>query len=278
MKKSDLLSSSLIVNFQNELALLIKNVVRHNSSDILHHHISMLHYAFHDDNFAYLVLDFLPGGDLLGLLGKFDSFSEDMSRLYVAELIIAIESVHSLGYAHMDIQTENILIGENGHLVLADFGSTVVIDKYTGCAKRDQANKRTAGAPDYMAPELLESVETESANDISLSLCDWWSLGVVFYEMMVGETPFYSDSVLEIYKNIRDFERSLKIPESLALGSEGRDLMQSLLCGPEKRLGRGGVSELKAHPFFANMNWDSVCRSKAPFVPELASNMDLCVL
>eukprot|EP01135_Chromosphaera_perkinsii_P007832 Nk52_evm24s1020 gene=Nk52_evmTU24s1020 len=281
MRKVDLLSTSQIVNYRNELDLLTKHCLCSSPNDAAKN-LSRLHYAFHDEHFTYLILDFYAGGDLLGLLGKFDCFSEDMSRVYMAQLVQAVGAVHDLGYAHMDIQSENVLLNEFGHVILADFGSCIALEAKKGLfrdgyTKKGQSYGCAAGAPDYLAPELLDVVGSQGSrvSEISLSLCDWWSVGVVFYEMLYGETPFYSDSVLEIYKNVRNFSSSLRFnDENVTICREARNLIEQLLTDCETRIGRGGVIEIQKHTYFENINWNNLNSRKAPFVPELASNMD----
>ncbi|KJE92745.1 AGC/DMPK/GEK protein kinase [Capsaspora owczarzaki ATCC 30864] len=256
------------VCFRNELDFLI--LAAHSS---LHNGqrapgITALQSAFHDRTNVYLVMDFYAGGDLLGLLGKREQFSEEMARFYIAELVLAIDTVHKLGYVHRDIKIENLLLDNKGHVYLADFGSCSPLNE------EDEAESYlSGGTPDYLSPELLAAMEGDE-DAIYGADCDWWSLGCVMYEMLVGETPFYADSVLELYKNIKNYKSSLHFPNDVPLSDHAKDLIRRLCTGRDDRIGSLGVDEIMEHPFFADISWTKLRKSRTPFVPELASSTD----
>ncbi|KAK2463518.1 hypothetical protein APHAL10511_004269 [Amanita phalloides] len=265
--------------------------------------VVQLFYSFQDPLYLYLVMEFLPGGDLMTMLMKYDVFSEDVTRFYLAECILAIDAVHNLGYIHRDIKPDNVLIDKNGHLKLSDFGlstglhkasdpeyykrlieqqekannparNSVQVNPINLTMSREQiatwkANRRklaysTVGTPDYMAPEvfMMKGYGKE---------CDWWSLGAIFFECLVGYAPFCSEDPSDTYKKIIDWPKYLYFPEEVYISRESEDLIRGMMDWAENRI---NANQIKNHPFFYGADWSTIRQIEPPFVPRLQSITD----
>ncbi|KAE8598512.1 hypothetical protein XENTR_v10016849 [Xenopus tropicalis] len=229
--------------------------------------VVQLFYAFQDDRYLYMVMEYMPGGDLVNLMSNYD-VPEKWARFYTAEVVLALDAIHSMGFIHRDVKPDNMLLDKSGHLKLADFGTCMKMNR-EGMVRCDTA----VGTPDYISPEVLKS---QGGDGYYGRECDWWSVGVFLYEMLVGDTPFYADSLVGTYSKIMNHKNSLTFPEDSDISKEAKNLICAFLTDREVRLGRNGVEEIKRHPFFKNDQWawETLRDTVAPVVPDLTSDID----
>ncbi|XP_024909939.1 rho-associated protein kinase 2 [Cynoglossus semilaevis] len=223
--------------------------------------------AFQDEHYLYMVMEYMPGGDLVNLTSTYD-VPEKWAKFYTAEVVMALDAIHSMGFIHRDVKPDNMLLDRLGHLKLADFGTCMKMDS-TGMVHCDTA----VGTPDYISPEVLKS---QGGDGYYGRECDWWSVGVFIFEMLVGDTPFYADSLVGTYSKIMDHKNSLNFPDDVEISKDAKNIICAFLTDREVRLGRSGVEEIKRHPFFKNDQWtfDTLRDTVAPVVPELSSDID----
>ncbi|CAN6345491.1 unnamed protein product [Urochloa humidicola] len=301
LKKSEMLVRGQVEHVRAERNLL---------AEVGSHCIVKLYYSFQDSEYLYLIMEYLPGGDMMNLLIREDTLKEDVARFYIAETVLAIESIHKHNYIHRDIKPDNLLLDKHGHMKLSDFGLCKPID----CSKlstlnedepmpdenlresmdidhsfSDTANGRrwrspneqlqhwqknrrklafsTVGTPDYIAPEVL----LKKGYGVE---CDWWSLGAIMYEMLVGYPPFYSDDPITTCRKIVHWRSYLKFPDNSTLSLEAKDLICRLLCDVDHRIGSGGADQIKAHPWFQGIEWDKLYEMEAAFKPQVNDELD----
>uniref|UniRef100_A0A673M641 non-specific serine/threonine protein kinase n=1 Tax=Sinocyclocheilus rhinocerous TaxID=307959 RepID=A0A673M641_9TELE len=229
--------------------------------------VVQLFYAFQDDRYLYMVMEYMPGGDLVNLMSNYD-VPEKWARFYTAEVVLALDCIHSMGFIHRDVKPDNMLLDKAGHLKLADFGTCMKMNK-DGMVRCDTA----VGTPDYISPEVLKS---QGGDGYYGRECDWWSVGVFLYEMLVGDTPFYADSLVGTYSKIMNHKNALTFPDDSDISKDAKSLICAFLTDREVRLGRNGVDEIKRHSFFKNdqWTWENMRETAAPVVPELSSDVD----
>ncbi|NXI02140.1 KS6A2 kinase, partial [Pachycephala philippinensis] len=231
-------------------------------AEVNHPFIVKLHYAFQTEGKLYLILDFLRGGDLFTRLSKEVMFTEEDVKFYLAELALALDHLHGLGIIYRDLKPENILLDEEGHIKITDFGlSKEAID-------HDKRAYSFCGTIEYMAPEVVNRRgHTQSA--------DWWSFGVLMFEMLTGSLPFQGKDRKETMALI--LKAKLGMPQLLSI--EAQSLLRALFKrNPSNRLGAGfdGVEEIKRHPFFVTIDWNKLYRKeiKPPFKPAVGRPED----
>ncbi|XP_028155835.1 rho-associated protein kinase 2 isoform X8 [Ostrinia furnacalis] len=229
--------------------------------------ILKLHFAFQDHKYLYMVMDYMPGGDLVSLMSNFD-IPEKWAKFYTMEIVLALDVIHGMGFVHRDVKPDNMLIDKYGHLKLADFGTCMRMGP-DGLVRASNA----VGTPDYISPEVLQSQNGEGVYGRE---CDWWAVGIFLYEMLIGDPPFYADSLVGTYGKIMDHRNSLQFPDDVEISKEAKSLIRGLLTDRTKRLGRISVDEIKQHPFFKNDQWsfENLRDSVPPVVPELSSDDD----
>uniref|UniRef100_A0A673JQI2 non-specific serine/threonine protein kinase n=1 Tax=Sinocyclocheilus rhinocerous TaxID=307959 RepID=A0A673JQI2_9TELE len=223
--------------------------------EVNHPFIVKLHYAFQTEGKLYLILDFLRGGDLFTRLSKEVMFTEEDVKFYLAELALALDHLHGLGIIYRDLKPENILLDNDGHIKLTDFGLSK--------ESIDHENKAYSfcGTVEYMAPEVVNRRgHTHSA--------DWWSYGVLMFEMLTGTLPFQGKDRKETMTMI--LKAKLGMPQFLS--PEAQSLLRNLFKrNPGNRLGAGpdGVEEIKRHSFFSTIDWNKLYRKEVypPFKP-----------
>merc|ERR1712025_874129 len=259
-----------------------------------------MYYSFQDEEMLYLVMEFLPGGDLMSLLMKRDTLPEDVSQFYVAEIALALQSIHQLGFIHRDIKPDNILLDSRGHVKLADFGLCTGMKKSHSTkyykqlitnksqnqdkspteptsqdpdllpkgkaeswrGRRRQLAYSTVGTPDYIAPEVF-------SRDGYGTKCDWWSLGVVLYEMIYGYPPFASENPMTTYNNICNWKKNLEFPPEIPISQCAESTIRSLLTSEDRRV--SSLEDMKDLPWLGNIDWGNIRDRPAAISVNIAS-------
>uniref|UniRef100_A0A0G4HBB1 non-specific serine/threonine protein kinase n=1 Tax=Chromera velia CCMP2878 TaxID=1169474 RepID=A0A0G4HBB1_9ALVE len=286
LKKSELMYKNQVEHVRNEKEALAVGF----SSQW----VAALHHAFCDELFLYLVMEYLPGGDLMTHLIRQDRFSEDATKFYIAELVCAVGYVHDeLHYIHRDIKPDNILFDRQGHIKLLDFGlakfdppeiaeehdtaesalgSSVMGGGHGGVGHKGGHVPRAkmlsvVGTPDYMAPEVYR--HASYGREV-----DWWSVGIIMYEMLFGGPPFsdYKHRADVTSYRVTRWQQYFYFPDDIPVTEECKDLLKRLICDPQDRYKT--ADEIKAHPFFRGVDFESIRQLPAPIVPPVTSDFD----
>ena len=339
--------------------MVVKNQVHHvkaerdalAAAEATNRWLTVLHCSFFDETHLYMAMEYMPGGDLMSLLIKEDTFSESVTRFFMAEAAQAISSVHALGYIHRDIKPDNMLLDARGHLKLTDLGlckkvgeisphdePEVVLERLReegaqgdwrstmnnatsgpapngssssnagsmsngsgskhhmamsiddgnvkspqprdGKTRREMAYS-TVGTPDYIAPEVLAAQNGASGYSYTCAV-DWWSLGVIMFECLVGYTPFYADDPVTTCRKILRWRQCLDLPAETRnnLSHECLDFLSCLLASPESRIGSGqngefqnGFQQVVQHPWYRNFDWEGMREQDGPLLPNGAQEI-----
>ena len=262
MRKDQIISDGIVDNI-----LVERNILLLNQCNFL----LTLSFFKQTSERLYLITPFIKGGDLFNKLKTDGFFPEDLVKFYAAQIAIAIQHLHDLGFAYRDLKPENILIDEEGYLKLCDFGSSVRI-------KGTEKEKTFAGSPEYAPPEMI-------CREGHTFMCDWWSFGILLYELLYGNTPFFCEDKNRMYDLIKNgaicFPKYININGKdikYKISDDAKDIIKKFLeKDPGMRLGRKGLKEIKKHSFFNGIKF-SVIREKkmkAPFKPKIDENDEL---
>ena len=220
-------------------------------------------FCFQTEERIYFVMPFVRGGELFQHLRQEKFFKEDKVRFYAASIGLALDYLHSKGIIYRDIKPENILIGEDGYLKLIDFGMAKII-------QNDEKATSFCGTPEYLAPEVI----TGEGHNRS---ADWWSFGILIFEMLCGIPPFYCDNTEKMYDLITHAD--LKFPKRIQVSDNAKDLLRKLLVKKQNnRLGaQNGFAEIRTQPFFEGFDFDALIAKKIPppFKPQLSGKLDV---
>ncbi|XP_015340543.1 microtubule-associated serine/threonine-protein kinase 2 isoform X3 [Marmota marmota marmota] len=232
--------------------------------------------SFETKRHLCMVMEYVEGGDCATLLKNIGALPVDMVRLYFAETVLALEYLHNYGIVHRDLKPDNLLITSMGHIKLTDFGlskiglMSLTTNLYEGHIEKDAReflDKQVCGTPEYIAPEVI--LRQGYGKPV-----DWWAMGIILYEFLVGCVPFFGDTPEELFGQVISDE--IVWPEGEdALPPDAQDLTSKLLHqNPLERLGTGSTYEVKQHPFFTGLDWTGLLRQKAEFIPQLESEDD----
>ncbi|XP_064187543.1 microtubule-associated serine/threonine-protein kinase 3-like isoform X9 [Anguilla rostrata] len=223
-----------------------------------------------------MVMEYVEGGDCANLLKNMGPLPVDMTRMYFAETVLALEYLHNYGIVHRDLKPDNLLITLMGHIKLTDFGLSKIglmnmtTNLYEGHIEKDTRefiDKQVCGTPEYIAPEVI--LRQGYGKPV-----DWWAMGIILYEFLVGCVPFFGDTPEELFGQVVSDEIIWPDGDD-ALPGDAQDLITRLLRqSPLERLGTGGATEVKQHPFFLGLDWNGLLRQKAEFVPQLEGEDD----
>ncbi|XP_061475519.1 microtubule-associated serine/threonine-protein kinase 4 isoform X2 [Rhineura floridana] len=235
-----------------------------------------MYCSFETRRHLCMVMEYVEGGDCATLMKNMGPLPVDMARMYFAETVLALEYLHNYGIVHRDLKPDNLLVTSMGHIKLTDFGLSKVglmsmtTNLYEGHIEKDAReflDKQVCGTPEYIAPEVI--LRQGYGKPV-----DWWSMGIILYEFLVGCVPFFGDTPEELFGQVISDE--INWPEKdEAPPPDAQDLITLLLRqNPLERLGTGGAYEVKQHQFFQNLDWNSLLRQKAEFIPQLESEDD----
>ncbi|XP_064521413.1 microtubule-associated serine/threonine-protein kinase 2 isoform X4 [Pseudopipra pipra] len=232
--------------------------------------------SFETKRHLCMVMEYVEGGDCATLLKNIGALPVDMARMYFAETVLALEYLHNYGIVHRDLKPDNLLITSMGHIKLTDFGlskiglMSLTTNLYEGHIEKDTReflDKQVCGTPEYIAPEVI--LRQGYGKPV-----DWWAMGIILYEFLVGCVPFFGDTPEELFGQVISDE--IAWPEGDdALPPDAQDLISKLLRqNPLERMGTGSAFEVKQHRFFKDLDWNGLLRQKAEFIPQLESEDD----
>ncbi|CAH2060538.1 unnamed protein product, partial [Iphiclides podalirius] len=235
-----------------------------------------MYCSFETKRHLCLILEFVEGGDCATLLRN-GPLPPDMARHYFAEAVLAVEYLHSYGIVHRDLKPDNLLITATGHIKLTDFGlskmglmslATNLYEEYADREARQFSDKQVCGTPEYIAPEVI--LRQGYGKPV-----DWWSMGIILYEFLVGCVPFFGDTPEELFAHTVNDDIEWPSEEDFPIAAEARAIITELLArNPRDRLGTGGTHQVKEHIYFYGLDWNNLLRRKAEFIPQLENDED----
>jgi len=307
LRKTDMVAKEQLAHVRAERDILVE-------AD--HTWVVKMYYSFQDPINLYLIMEFLPGGDMMTLLMKKDTLSEEITSFYIAETALAIDSIHKVGFIHRDIKPDNLLLDARGHIKLSDFGlctglkkshrtefyrdlsqalpsdfvNTPNITSYNSLSglnsennskifsasdskrkaeswkrNRRQLAYSTVGTPDYIAPEVFQQTGYGST-------CDWWSLGVIMYEMLIGYPPFCSETPYETHRKIMNWRETLVFPPEVPISESAKETIRRFCTDQEQRV--KNLDEIKALGFFRQaVDWEHI-RERPAAIPIDVKSID----
>uniref|UniRef100_A0A1S4H6J4 non-specific serine/threonine protein kinase n=1 Tax=Anopheles gambiae TaxID=7165 RepID=A0A1S4H6J4_ANOGA len=236
-----------------------------------------MYCSFETKKHLCLVMEYVEGGDCATLLKNLGPLPSDMARFYFAETVLAVEYLHSYGIVHRDLKPDNLLITALGHIKLTDFGlskmglmslATNLYEGYLDSETRQFSDKQVFGTPEYIAPEVI--LRQGYGKPV-----DWWSMGIILYEFLIGCVPFFGETPEELFAHTVNDDIEWPDGDDWPLQEEAKDLITALLQqNPRDRLGTGGAHEVKEHCYFYGLDWNNLLRQKAEFVPQLDNEED----
>lgn len=236
-----------------------------------HPFIVTFYWTFQTDTKIYFIMEFCAGGSLYRLMQNqpYKRFSEKNTKFYSSEVLIALEYLHMLGFIYRDLKPENILIHESGHIKLTDFDLSKaaashpkIMAKHLLNIKPEVVTNSFVGTEEYIAPDIIKGYGHTSA-------VDWWTFGILIFELICGKTPFKDESQDKTFNNI--LNNRVHFPEYIEISKHCKDIILHLLkVNPQKRLGsKNGASDIKAHPWFHETNWALIRNQEPPWIPKL---------
>lgn len=271
MKK--IIKNSLMLRNQMEQVFAERDIMSFTDNPFV---VSM-YCSFETKKHLCLVMEYVEGGDCASLLKNTGPVPADMARFYFAETVLAVEYLHSYGIVHRDLKPDNLLITALGHIKLTDFGlskmglmslATNLYECYVDTDTKQFSDKQVYGTPEYIAPEVI--LRQGYGKPV-----DWWSMGVILYEFLVGCVPFFGETPEELFAHTVNDDIEWPSDDEWPIQPEAKGIITALLQqNPRDRLGTGGPHEVKDHPYFYSVDWNSLLRHKAEFIPQLDDEED----
>ena len=237
-----------------------------------------MYCSFETRKHLCMVMEYVEGGDCANLLKNMGPFPPDMARFYFAETVLAVEYLHSFGIVHRDLKPDNLLITALGHIKLTDFGlskmglmslATNLYEGYIDKETKQFSDKQVFGTPEYIAPEVI--LRQGYGKPV-----DWWSMGIILYEFLIGCVPFFGDTPEELFAHTVNDDIEWPTEEDWPVPPEAKEIISALLMqNPLDRLGTAGSFDVKEHHYFFGVDWNSLLRMKADFIPQLEDEEDI---